>query len=332
MEPTRKESYQRRIAKLQAQMAQRDKRIAALEKQVAELVWQNQILIEQNAELTQQVAKLEEQIARLSKNSSNSSKPPSSDIVKPPKEKRSKGPRRQGGQPGHRGVNRQPFTTEQIDETVEVPAGRCCCGHKGRGQPMDEPRIQQVAELHDKPILVTEYRLHGYVCSKCGRVVWAELPAGVIEGQLFGPRLQALIAYMKGSLHASYSGLEAFCREVLRIEVARSHLCNTIARVNEALAAPYEELQEHIPTEPVLNTVPPTNNASEQTLRQSIIDRKITQGSRSLMGRQWNARIWTVLATCRKQGRSAWQFLQEALSAYCLETPAPSLLPQVCKA
>lgn len=37
--------------------------------------------------------------------------------------------------------------------------------------------------------------------------------------------------------------------------------------------------------------VPPTNNASEQTLRQSVIDRKITQGSRSLMGRQWNARI-----------------------------------------
>ena len=74
--------------------------------------------------------------------------------------------------------------------------------------------------------------------------------------------------------------------------------------------------------------IPPTNNASEQTLRQSIIDRKITQGSRSLMGRQWNARIWTVLATCRKQGRSAWQFLQDVLSAKYFQTPMPSLLPQ----
>jgi len=52
--------------------------------------------------------------------------------------------------------------------------------------------------------------------------------------------------------------------------------------------------------------VPPTNNAAEQTFRQAIIDRRITQGSRSLMGRQWNARIWTVLASCRKQGRSSW--------------------------
>jgi len=74
--------------------------------------------------------------------------------------------------------------------------------------------------------------------------------------------------------------------------------------------------------------IPPTNNASEQTLRQSIIDRKITQGSRSLLGRQWNARIWTVPATCRKQGRSAWQFLHAVLSAKYFQTPMPSLLPQ----
>ncbi len=79
------------------------------------------------------------------------------------------------------------------------------------------------------------------------------MPAGVIEGQLFQLPLQALMGYMKGSLHASYTGLEAFCREVLNINVARSHLCNVIKRVNRALAEPYEQLQQHIPTEPVLN-------------------------------------------------------------------------------
>jgi predicted membrane GTPase involved in stress response len=84
-------------------------------------------------------------------------------------------------------------------------------------------------------------------------VVWPKLPSGVVEGQLFQPRLQALMGYMKGSLHASYTGLEAFCREVLNINVARSHLCNVIKRVNGALAEPYEQLQQHIPTEPVLN-------------------------------------------------------------------------------
>jgi len=59
-----------------------------------------------------------------------------------------------------------------------------------------------------------------------------------------------------------------------------------------------------------------------------VIDRRITQGSRSKRGRQWNARIWTVLDTCRKQGRSAWRFLQKALADYHFQTPAPSLLIQ----
>ena len=63
MEPTREQWYQRRIAELEAQVRQRDERIAALERQVAQLA---------------------AQVAKLSKNSSNSSKPPSSDIVNPP--------------------------------------------------------------------------------------------------------------------------------------------------------------------------------------------------------------------------------------------------------
>jgi transposase len=57
---------------------------------------------------------------------------------------------------------------------------------------------------------------------------------------------------MKGSLHASYIGLEDFCHEMLDINAARNHLCNTVARVNDALARLYQELAEHIPTEPVL--------------------------------------------------------------------------------
>ena len=477
MEPTKEQPYLRRIA--------------ALECENGELRQQNAKLTEQVATLTKELAKLTEQVAKLSKNSSNSSKPPSSDIVKPPKPDTPKGPRRQGGQPGHRGVNRPPFRPDQINQVEELHPPACPHGHDGTLEPLGEPKIQQVAELRQDPLEITEYRLHGYRCSACGQILWPKLPPGVVEGQLFGPRLQALIAYMKGSLHVSYTGLEEFCSEVLDIDVARSHLCNTIARVNDALAEPYEELAEYIPTEPILNVdesgwkdkgvkhwiwvfctsmvsffciarsrsskvlegvlgksyggtivsdffsayvkyanrlqqfclahlirdikflttlsgeadkrfgerllidfrrlfhlwhqrekipkqrfdrvmfrikgrvlrlaqsravgersksrtlarrlvkhgesifrflfdpaISPTNNAAERDIRAAVIDRRITQGSRSAMGRQWNARIWTVLATCRKQGRSAWQFLQNALSAYHFQTPAPSLVPQ----
>jgi transposase len=186
-------------------------RIAELEKQVAEL-------LKVNAELAEQVAKLTDKIASLSKNSSNSSKPPSSDIVKPAKTKQSDGLRRQGGQLGHKGINRPPFGPDQIDETIPLYTDSCDCGYQGHGEPIEEPKVQQTVELNDNPLTITEYRMYGFICPKCGRVIWAKLPAGVIDGQLFGPRLQALVGYMKGSLHASYSSLESFFSEVLNID------------------------------------------------------------------------------------------------------------------
>jgi len=55
------------------------RRIAEIEEQVAKL-----IKVKVNEALVTKNAKLADKVAKLSKNSSNSSKPPSSDIVKPP--------------------------------------------------------------------------------------------------------------------------------------------------------------------------------------------------------------------------------------------------------
>ena len=71
----------------------------------------------------------------------------------------------------------------------------------------------------------------------------------------------------------------------------------------------------------------PTNNLAEQTIRTLVILSKITQGSRSQMGRQWNARIWTAISTCRKQNRSIWTFLQDAVNAFYFNSAQPSLIP-----
>ena len=71
----------------------------------------------------------------------------------------------------------------------------------------------------------------------------------------------------------------------------------------------------------------PTNNVAEQAIRFIVIDRRITQGTRSPKGRISNERIWTVIATCTLQGRSAYHFILEAVHAYYHDQPAPSLLP-----
>ena len=72
--------------------------------------------------------------------------------------------------------------------------------------------------------------------------------------------------------------------------------------------------------------IDPTNNVAEQAIRFVVIDRHVTQGTRSVKGRQSNERLWTVIATCSLQGRSAFNFILESVKAYFHDQPAPSLL------
>jgi len=72
--------------------------------------------------------------------------------------------------------------------------------------------------------------------------------------------------------------------------------------------------------------IDPTNNVAEQAIRFVVIDRHVTQGTRSVKGRQSNERLWTVIATCSLQGRSAFNFILTSVRAYFNDQPAPSLL------
>lgn len=44
-------------------------------------------------------------------------------------------------------------------------------------------------------------------------------------------------------------------------------------------------------------------------------------------GRRWCGRIWTVLASCAQQGRSAFDFLDRSIVAHFKSQASPSLLP-----
>jgi len=72
--------------------------------------------------------------------------------------------------------------------------------------------------------------------------------------------------------------------------------------------------------------VEPTNNATERAIRQPVLDRRVTQGTRSVRGLRWCERAWTAAATCTQQGRSTFRFFRDALSAYLANSPTPSLL------
>jgi transposase len=316
------------------------------------------------------------------------------------------------------------------------------------------------------------------------------MPTPIDAGGLLGPQLTALVAFLKGVCHASFSTVRLFLRDVVGVTVSRSHLSNTLDKVSQALDGPYEELLRLLPDEAVLNVdetghkdngdrwwtwcfraelytlyridprrsadvllevlgdefcgvlgcdyfaayrrymrqcgvtvqfclahlirdvkflttlpdardrlygeqlgaglkalfavihqrealsddvfarrlqaardavlavglaapdtrhsqnlaerfrrhgaayftfvtspdVEPTNNLAEQAIRFVVIDRHITQGTRSEKGRRFCERMWTVIATCAAQGKSVYGFLSAALGQWFVGGVVPSLL------
>lgn len=145
--------------------------VAPLKARIAELE-------AENAHLTAENERWKAEIAKLKKNSTTSSKPPSSDIVKPPRPPHSggkRGKRRAGGQLGHARHTRPAFPPEQVDQIREyelptVPPG---------WRPLDQFRVIQQVELVEKPYTVAEHRARLYENLRTGQVMAAPLPPEV---------------------------------------------------------------------------------------------------------------------------------------------------------
>jgi transposase len=440
-----------------------------------------------------ELTRVQEQLAAAKKNSATSSKPPSSDIVKPPAPDRADGqPRTAGGQPGHPPHQRPLLPPEQLTEEPHVHLIELCptCGHDLQPS-WAVPRVVQQIDVAEVPVLAVEHRSVAGWCPQCQRNHYAPLPAGIERGGLVGPRLTALIAFLKGVCHASYATIRKYLRDVLQVKISRGLLGKVLHKVTEALDGPYEELLQRLPKEAVLNVdetshkdrgerwwtwcfraslytlykidatrsgdvllavlgeefqgvlgcdyfsayrrymrecgivvqfclahlireirylttlpnaaeraygerlvqairglfevihrredltarafqdqlaaaraevlrvgtqdvpsgrpsqnlakrlakhgdcyfrflttpgVEPTNNLAEQAIRFVVIDRYVTQGTRSEVGRRWCERIWTVIATCSRQGRSVFEYLCAAVEAHFAGTSVPSLL------
>jgi transposase len=450
-------------------------------------------LQEEIAALKAEKARLEAELAKARKHSGNSSKPPSSDIVKPsrPKDKNG-GKRQQGAQPGHPRHEREPFTATQIDDTVDYTLSGCphC------GGPMElsheAPQVVQQIELVAKPVEVIDHRGLAYWCPQCQQTHYAPIDEAVRKAGLIGPGLTALIAYLKGACHCSFSTIRKFLRDVVGLSISRGHLAKLIRKVSDSLQFGYEFLLELLPKQKVVNTdetghkdkgtamwtwcfraplftlfkicpsrgadvlvevlgaefdgvlgcdyfsayrkymgdcnvlvqfclahlirdikfltthpdprnrtygnrvldaaralfalihrrdqmdprrfaleledagnelwgaaiwrvpstsearnlahrfekhgasylrfittpgIEPTNNLAEQAIRFVVLDRHVTQGTRSETGQRWSERIWTVIATCGQQGCSVFSFLRDSVVAFFKGTPPPVLVP-----
>jgi transposase len=206
-------------------------------------------------QLKQDKRKLEEELAEARKDSSTSAKPPSSDIVKPPKPAPDPGaPKRSlGGQPGHPPHFREPFPPEQVTDRFTHQLERCPdCGGllEATAEP---PRVVQQIDLRPITFTVEEHQCPTSWCPHCQKVYAAALPRHISGGGLLGPQLTALVAYLKGACHASFSTIRKFFRDVLVVPISRGYLAKVINKVSQALGQPYEELLRLLPEEEVIN-------------------------------------------------------------------------------
>lgn len=72
--------------------------------------------------------------------------------------------------------------------------------------------------------------------------------------------------------------------------------------------------------------VEPTNNGTERQIRPVVIDRKITQGTRGEKGMRWCERIWTTIASCKKQNHNVFDFMHNTVIAHWGSKKYPSLI------
>src|SRR5258708_5466808 len=208
------------------------------------------------AELQAALGQVQAQLAAARKDSSTSSKPPSSDIVKPPKPPLPEGQdkRRIGGQPGHPKHERALFPPEQVNGGSHDHFWELCptCGH-GLQPSTAAPRVVQQIEIHEVPLKIEEHCSHPGWCPHCQKVRYAPFPLMIERGGLVGPRLTTLIAYLKGACHASFSTVRKFLRDVVRVTISRGQLVKIIGKVSAALERPYAELLEDLPAQARLN-------------------------------------------------------------------------------
>lgn len=204
------------------------------------------IIEKQRKEINQQKKKLGDHQGKIDnltakdrQNSTNSSKPPSSDLPfnKPKRDKQSKSGRKRGGQKGHKGHRQQLLPT---DHTIPVMP-QCTCGHhQPQWDELEAFHTHQHIELPKIEMDVRHYILMKAKCRHCGSIIKATLPDEVATG--YGPRFSAFITELSGIKAMSRSDVQQLVQSVLDVPIATGTIQKIVDRGSEALKPVYERI------------------------------------------------------------------------------------------
>mgnify|MGYP001563880751 CR=1 FL=1 len=229
--------------RLRREIEQLRQKNARLEQEQARLEQEQARLEKENARLQERLAKLE---GRLGQNSRNSSLPPSSDPpwtpALPPKPSSGRKP---GGQPGHKGHQRELAPPERVKQTIPIKPEHCRgCGSALRGQDPN-PHRHQVTEIPKIEPDITEYQLHTLECARCGITTTAALPQGVPRG-VFGPRAVAAASLLSGYFHLGKRPVLEAMYYLFGIRMALGSVSSCERTTSAALKEPVTEAQAYV--------------------------------------------------------------------------------------
>jgi transposase len=135
--------------------------------------------------------------------------------------------------------------------------------------------------------------------------IWAAAFQGLLRAAIHLAHERDAGRWPPGPYAAAVAMVEAWCAALLRTPVPGAEASRLWVR--------FREHREHLFVFLYDAAVPPTNNASEQALRNSVVHRKVTGGFRSEWGAAAHAAVATVLDTARKRGEDRFATLYATL-------------------
>ena len=236
---------------------------------LAEALAENDRLREQLAERDRVIQRLLTRVAKLEKDSSNSSKPPSSDLTKPSPQddaaREAKLARRREQHAKNAAKKRKKHDRKKSSHSAcPLPPGRVDERIVHELPPEEQRRLHaepilgafaklQRAELVDRPVRVSEHHVQLYRDARTGKTLPPAWPEHLADRRLLGPRMLALVSLLKAELHGSYRAIQTLLADALELPVSLGTLENATARMSEALAGNHDELLGAIRGQAVVN-------------------------------------------------------------------------------
>jgi hypothetical protein len=229
-----------------------------MNKQTAEQLYDSgkETTVEWLLKLDSKVDELTEKIARLSKNSSTSSKPPSSDIVKPNRQERrsdQKAKRKKGGQENHPRWERTAFSPDEV-KPIEHALKSCptCNGPVFLDLKRPPKTIQQIETL--APVVEkSEHRAFAYWCPHCKCFHYASFPQSIQKEGLFKAHISTTVCFLKYVGCMPYSAIKKYLRDAMGVRVSKGFLVKVVRKGAQSLESSYNELLRFIPLQEVVN-------------------------------------------------------------------------------